>query len=71
MSPHISTDDDPSLDLFTSGGEKWKRYRTIMNLTFTWTKIKEVSFESSHSRINYGLVIVNLKCIANSFNANV
>lgn len=42
MSPHISSDDDPSLDLFTSGGEKWKRYRTIMNLTFTWTKIKEV-----------------------------
>lgn len=43
MSPHISSDNDPSLDLFTSGGERWKRFRTIMNPTFTSTKVKEVS----------------------------
>lgn len=40
MSPHIWSDNGPFMELFHSGGEKWKRMRTIMNPTFTSNKIK-------------------------------
>ena len=38
--PHQISDYDKDVDLVTSAKERWKRFRTIMNPTFTSTKVK-------------------------------
>lgn len=51
MSPHIWSDNGPFMELFHSGGEKWKRMRTIMNPTFTSNKIKTVIYTKNERKI--------------------
>jgi cytochrome P450 len=40
MMPLQNTDQDPDIDLFGSAKDRWKRMRTIMNPTFTTSKLK-------------------------------